>query len=182
MSLSRTIGLIVVGVLLVTLTGMLGALLVRSEQAAKVAGVNDAEALASVLHATLVFSMAEGVTSVAPLVKGLEGGDVAELRVIPTSAVRDGGETGMDERERQVLASGQIERVTERFGGIPVVRVVSPLLAEASCVECHDARVGQPLAVVSVASRWRPRKPALPASAGWPRSSGSPASALRSRR
>ncbi len=83
MSLSRTIGLIVVGVFLVTLTGMLGALLVRSEQAAKVAGVNDAEALASVLHATLVFSMAEGVTSVAPLVKGLEGGDVAELEGHP---------------------------------------------------------------------------------------------------
>lgn len=150
MSLSRTIGLIVVGVLLVTLTGMLGTLLVRSEHAAKAAGVKDAEALASVVHATLVFSMAEGVTDVAPLVKGLEGGDVAELRVTPTNVIAAGSEAGLDDRERQVLASGETQRISERFDGIPVVRVIRPLLADASCVDCHEARVGQPLAVVSV--------------------------------
>ncbi|MBK8164822.1 MAG: HAMP domain-containing protein [bacterium] len=150
MSLSRTVGIIVAAVLLVTLSVTLGVLLLRAEQAADRAAYAETEALADVVRGALVFSMSEGVTDVSPLVASLETGDVAELRVTPTDLIRPGSEAGLDAAEQQVLAGRSSLRARERHDGLPVVRSVSAIRAVAGCVECHEAKVGDPLAVVSV--------------------------------
>lgn len=150
MSLSRSVGIIVGGVLLVTLTVMLGVLLSRAERAADTAAFADTEALADVVRGALVFSMSEGVTDVSPLVGSLETGHIAELRVTPTDLIRPGSEVRLDATERQVLAGHSTVRARERHEGLPVVRSVSAILADAGCVQCHDSRIGEPLAIVSV--------------------------------
>jgi methyl-accepting chemotaxis protein len=150
MSLSKTIGTIVGAVLVVTLSVMLGALLVRSERATVVAGTRDSQAIADVVVNSLKFSMAEGISDLRPLLAQLKGGEVVDLRVTPTAVIRAGSEAGLDAAERNALATLKTSQSSETFAGVPVVRAVTPILADAKCTQCHALKVGQPLAVVSV--------------------------------
>lgn len=150
MSLSKTVGLIVGGVLLLTLSSMLAILLARSERSAAETGARDAQSIADVVVKAVTFAMDEGLTDVSPLVAELAGGEIAELRVTPTEAVGVGGEAAMDAVERRVLDDLRQASLDEEFQGEPVVRAVAAITARESCRRCHEVRVGQPLAIVSV--------------------------------
>jgi methyl-accepting chemotaxis protein len=150
MSLSRTIGTIVATVLIVTLTAMLGTLLLRSEHTATELAVSGAERTAGIVVDSVKFAMGEGVSDIHPLVEALKKGSIADLRITPTNAIRAGSESGFDEAERAVFASHAPSRASEKFNGIPVVRAITPVLANEKCKQCHEVSVGQPLAIVSV--------------------------------
>ncbi len=150
MSISRTIGTIVASVLVATLTVMLGTLLLRSEHTATDLAVSNAERTAAIIVDSVEFTMGEGITDVDPLVATLNKGRVADLRITPTNVIRAGSESSFDEVERAVFASHAPSRTHEVFDGVPVVRAVTPVLAEEKCLQCHQASPGQPLAIVSV--------------------------------
>jgi methyl-accepting chemotaxis protein len=150
MSISRTIGAIVGAVLLVTFVVVLGLLLVRSERATMDAGVRNANSIAHVVIDALKFSMSQGTTDVHPFVQSLTGEEVVDLRVTPSAAVKAGAEAEMDAAERGVLLARQASQHAEEFRGAPVIRVVVPIPAEETCLQCHTATLGHPMAVVSV--------------------------------
>ena len=150
MSISKTIGLIVATVLVVTLTLMLGTLTNRSADTTMKLALQGSEETERLLAASLKFSMGEGVTNIAPLVSTLQQGDIAELRVTPTNAIRPGAEQNLDPQERAVLTTKHATDQEEEFKGGPVIRSVSVIGAEEKCLQCHQASAGQPLAVVSI--------------------------------
>ena len=151
MSISKTIGVILAGVLVVTL-GLLLTVLVVSSQ--RTASRTDALAGADIEHAisdSLVFAMAEGITNVEPYLAELQGvGSIAEVTVKPTSAVRKGGEDTMDALEREVLKDRAHRSTEETFKDKPVTRSVTAILSVQKCAQCHAAPVGEPLAILSV--------------------------------
>ncbi|HEY3381291.1 MAG TPA: methyl-accepting chemotaxis protein [Vicinamibacterales bacterium] len=151
MSISRTVGIIVAGVLIVTLGCMVGVLVTRTARTTADNDARDAEVLESVIADALKFSMGEGVSDVKPLVSRMQGrGDIVDLRVTPTNAVRAGSEDRMDAAERQVMATLQGQSVVETFNGQPVVRTISAIAADQKCTQCHSTAVGRPLAVFSL--------------------------------
>jgi methyl-accepting chemotaxis protein len=151
MSISRMIGAIVAAVLVVTLTGLLGVLLVSGQRATAASGKQGAEALERVLTDSMQFAMGEGVTDVKPLVSRLQGqADIVDLRVIPVDVVRAGEQARMDALEREVLATLKHSTVDETFQGQPVRRLVSPIVGDAKCAQCHNVPAGRPLGTVSI--------------------------------
>ena len=150
MSLSKTVGLLVASVLVLTLAATLGILLARSEHVAHETGALDAQAIADVTMDAVTFAMGEGLTDVTPLVASLQGGEVAELRVTPTAVINAGHAASLDATERAVAAGGRAYAGRETFQGLPVVRAVDVIRARDACLQCHEAREGEALAVVSV--------------------------------
>ena len=80
----------------------------------------------------------------------LKKGSLADLRITPTDAIRAGSEKDLDAAEREVFASHTPSRTSEAFNDIPVVRAITPVLADEKCRQCHEVSAGQVLAVVSV--------------------------------
>ncbi len=150
MSLTKTIGLAVAGVLVATLATMLATLLVRTAHVSRETGALDAQAIADVTTSAVVFAMNEGLTDVAPLVASLQGGEIAELRVTPTAVIDAGDAAKLDEVERKVAAGAAGYCAHEEFQGKPVMRTVGAIRAQDTCLQCHDARAGEALAIVSV--------------------------------
>ena len=153
MSISRTVGVIVAGVLVVTLGCMFAVLLLNTQRTMEHMDGQRAEAIEHTIADSLVYAMGEGVTDVKPLVAELQGkSGVVEMRVMATNAVRADAERLLDAVEREVMGSLKSRSMTETFKGAPVARSVSPILATAKCTQCHQAAVGQPLAVLSLRS------------------------------
>jgi methyl-accepting chemotaxis protein len=150
MSLSRKIGLSVVGVLFVSLSVMLGVLTIRSERAVVSSGTRDAGVIASLIVQSVKFSMAQGISDIKPYISHVKGGEITDLRVTATSEIRAGGDSQMDSIEASARETGRTVEISEVFGGIPVVRAVTPIQADQSCLQCHNAKPGRALAVVSV--------------------------------
>jgi methyl-accepting chemotaxis protein len=151
MSLSRTIGVILVAVLTACLGVMFAVLLFSTQATMARMNSNAADDLDRVIRDSLIYAMGEGVTDVKPLVSKLQGrGDIVEMRVVPTDAVRKGSEQSMDEVERDVMKTLKARSISETFHDTPVVRSVSPIVATEKCTQCHSAAVGQPLALLSL--------------------------------
>jgi methyl-accepting chemotaxis protein len=151
MSISKTIGLIVVGVLVVTLSGLLAVVLTSSQRATAESEAKAAEAFEQVVVSSMTFAMSQGVTDVKPLVQALQGrGDVVDLRVVATDGVRAGSQARMDAAERRVMETLVRTEADEVFGNEPVRRWVRPLLADATCTQCHAVAAGRPLATISL--------------------------------
>jgi methyl-accepting chemotaxis protein len=76
--------------------------------------------------------------------------NIRDVRVTPTAAIDAEREANMDMNERDVVRSHKPQFFSEEYMGEEVIRVIDPLIAEPGCLECHDAKVGDPLAVVSM--------------------------------
>jgi methyl-accepting chemotaxis protein len=151
MSISRTIGIILAGVLTLILGVMFTMLLLSTQGTMQRMDARSAEDLDSVVADSLVYAMGEGVTDVKPLVTKLQGkGNIVEMRVTPTGAIRKGSEKDMDDLEREVMRTRANRSLSEAFRDRPVVRSVSVITATGKCTQCHTAAVGDPLAVLSL--------------------------------
>jgi len=104
-----------------------------------------------ILHKSITFSMGEGVTSVEPYSDMMrEIKNIREIRVIPTELIDDSHSHEMDEQEQLVLNSKTQRFFPETYFDEDVIRAIDPLLADEGCIDCHEARIGEPLALVSV--------------------------------
>ncbi len=151
LSLSRKIGLVVLSVLTVFMTAMVVTLLHYNKAHTMAEAEKQVQMSTDLIVRSLNFSMAQGVSDVDPLIQRISNsGEGLQARLTPTNLIRAGAEAGLNETERKVLISRQPFQAREKQNGEPVIRGVVPILAEASCIECHEAKVGETLAVVSI--------------------------------
>ena len=151
MSISKTIGVILAGVLVVTLGCMVTVMIVTAQRGTERMDSAAGQDIEGVLSDSLEFTMAEGVTNVKPLLAKLAAQPgLAEVRVTATSAVRKGAESDMDALEREAMKTLEDRDLLETFKGKPVARNITVMKATEKCTQCHSAAIGQPLAVLSV--------------------------------
>ena len=111
----------------------------------------ETENISSVFINSLKFAMSNGATDVSPFVENVKNTpNLVQLRINPTDRVRAGSEAKLDKDEQGVIALKQSRMDEEKFEGKSVLRKITPILSEASCVSCHPGNIGEPLAVVSV--------------------------------
>lgn len=95
--------------------------------------------------------MAEGVTDVHPFINRTNNiKNIAELRIIPTDKIISGSERTMDSHESDAVRSGASKFFEEYFNEEEICRFITPILAEKNCLTCHDVKLDDPLAVVSI--------------------------------
>lgn len=144
-------GITVAVALAVTVGVLVLAMLVSSGLGMRHLSSEGAHEAGKLLTRSIAMMMDQGATETKPLVEPLQGvGNLVELHVVPTNAIRAGAETAMDEAEMRAARSGQEEDFEESYKGNSVLRSVSPLKAEESCLRCHTAEKNAPLAIVSM--------------------------------
>jgi PAS domain S-box-containing protein len=151
MSIAKKLSAVVMGVMIVTLSVILFATQTNHERRLAEREKNSIAQLYGVISRSLVFSMSQGATDVSSFIGAIRTmPNVRDLRVMPTDLVREGASSKMDETERSVLAGKNEFYGDERFNGEDVVRSVSAIRADASCLQCHKGNAGDALATVSV--------------------------------
>ena len=149
-SISRKIGVIVATSLAGSMAVLLAVLLTVSGVGMHSLAEESAHESARLVTASLSASMDEGNTDPGPLISQLQGlGLLRELKLLPSAAVKPEGEAQADRVEREVLRTAKPIVIDETYRGEPVLRSITPLLAQETCLRCHSGQVGTPLAVVS---------------------------------
>ena len=99
----------------------------------------------------ILFSMAQGVTDVNPFIDRMKSiKNIKELRIIPTELIDSDKAKNMDEQEKTVSKSKEEINSEEEFQDLSVFRSISPIVADASCTDCHDGKEGDVYAVMSI--------------------------------
>ncbi|QQS37617.1 MAG: HAMP domain-containing protein [Ignavibacteriales bacterium] len=100
---------------------------------------------------SIVFSMSQGVTEVEPFIERMKTiENIKDLRIIPSGLINEDDAKKMDSEEQKVLSSKEEINIEEDFNNVPVFRSVSPILAEETCLDCHDGKAGDVYAVMSI--------------------------------
>jgi methyl-accepting chemotaxis protein len=151
LSISKRMGVIISVTLLVSLSCMLFLLLTQEESSKKSKAKESVSELSDVLKESITFSMNEGITDIDPFIeRSKKIKNLRQLRIIPTDKIESGNEKLMDAEEREVVSSKTSKFYEEMFKDEEICRSISPVLAEESCLNCHDASLNDPLAVISM--------------------------------
>ena len=150
-SISKKIGFFIVFVLCITLGVTFSILFWQTEQNTYHSARESVEEVNELIAKSLVFAMNEGAESIGPFVASLDNvPNLKQIHLIPTPLVRENTGQKMDAVESGVLASGDPVYLSETYGGEPVIRAVRTIHAEESCLDCHEGKKGDALAIVSV--------------------------------
>ncbi|MBN1301212.1 MAG: hypothetical protein JW995_08330 [Melioribacteraceae bacterium] len=107
--------------------------------------------LSKVTVESLYFAMSEGSTDVEPfLEKAKQIDNIVDLTVIPSGLIDSDAAKEMDREERAVLSSKEKKYMLEEYNETDVFRAVEPVIADESCLSCHEGGVGDVLAVISI--------------------------------
>ncbi len=121
----------------------------REVQAAE----NEVLSVSKMLVHSLEFAMNEGIFEFEDFQKEAETtGNTRELRILPTDVIESGANARLDDFELASFKTADIQITQEEFEGESVVRVATPMIATASCIDCHGGNVGDVLSVVSIRS------------------------------
>ena len=100
---------------------------------------------------SMKFAMENGATDIHPFIDKMKSTqNLVQLKVTPSDKIKAGSEQNLDGVEKEVITSRQPKLMEETFEEKSVLRKVTPILAEQACTSCHQAAVGEPLAVVSI--------------------------------
>ena len=149
-SVSNKIGLLVFGVLVLTLTSMILVMEHKIETSTLDLAEENVKHVTNLTHNFINFAMSEGLDNVQPIIeniKNMEG--IRDIRITPTNFIKENSENDLDQTEKDVLKNLEAFSSLEEFNDEPVIRYVLPLLSTKSCIHCHEGNVGQPLAVIS---------------------------------
>lgn len=150
-SISTKLGLILASCLLVVLGGGLLTLLKQSSDQSKNLAEENIKETTQILLESIKYAMGEGINSADPYERIFsEISNIREVHVIPTDVIDIARETDFDAEEKYVLSSKKSKFYYEDYMDEEVIRAIESLNAEQRCLECHDAKVGDPLAVVSI--------------------------------
>jgi methyl-accepting chemotaxis protein len=150
-SISNKIGVTIASVLFVTISIMLVILLLKEENQKMNATKSNVKEISELMTKSISFAMAEGTTDVEPMIdEANKSENISELRIIPTDIIDEGSSDNLDELEKNVESSKETKFVNEEFNGVHVFRSVVPLLANETCLDCHDSEIGDPLAIISI--------------------------------
>ena len=151
LTISKRTGLIVAGSLIITLTFMLIFLLNNVESSQKTKIKKNVSETAQTISQSIKFCMEQGINDIQPFIersKKIE--NVRELRIIPTNKIHSGSENLMDSEEKNVVATRGSKFYEEVFNKEEICRDIQPILAEKSCITCHDVNENDPLATISL--------------------------------
>ena len=150
-SLSAKIAFIVAVILIVALsTGLIGIMINEKHMMLSKSKESIAE-LSGTINESVVFSMGEGVSDVAPFIQRMEKiENLKELRVIPTDLIEEGSEKNLDADEKEVLTSKKAFVSEETFNGENVLREIDLIFSDETCINCHEGAVDDVLAVISL--------------------------------
>ncbi len=150
-SISTSLGFILATVLLVVLGSGLIMLLNQSASREFANAEHRVGEVKEILLKSITFSMSEGVTSARPfseMINQIE--NFEDVRVIPTHIIDEDRAAEMDEFELAVIKSKTPKFYEEEYMGEDVIRAIDPLLSDQSCIDCHESKIGDPLAVISL--------------------------------
>jgi methyl-accepting chemotaxis protein len=151
LSISKKVGLIIIGSLFTTISIMLLIMLTADGSSKKDAAIQELHNLSQTMIKSVSFVMASGLTDVNPYIEKVKDTDnLLELRITPTDKIRNGSEAKLDEVEKSVLKSKKETNIEETFKDHPALRNVEAILSQESCNTCHGTNTGEPLAVVSI--------------------------------
>ena len=151
LTISKRMGLIVAGSLILILSVMLIFLLNNTESREKSKVKESVDEISDVVSQSIIFSMEQGINEIQPFIDQTKQiKDVKELRIIPSDKITKGSENLMDSNERTAISSHQPELYEEVFKNEQVFRKIKPILAAKPCLKCHDAKENDPLAVISL--------------------------------
>ncbi len=151
LSISRRTGLIVAGSLVITLTIMLVILLRDVEQSQKSEIKKNVNETSEAISQSIKFCMEQGINDVSDYIKRAKNiENVRELRIIPTDKIEAGSEKQMDQEEKNILISRKSKITEEVYKKEDICRIIKPILAEKTCLKCHDVTENDPLAIISL--------------------------------
>lgn len=151
LTISKKISVVLSVTLLLCLGVMSFFLLTREEKHYKAKSLESVTELSESINQSVTFSMSEGSTDLSPYTKQLQIiKNINELRITASNKIRENSEAQMDAKELQVLKSKEIISYEEEFKGEPVFRIVEPIIATDNCLLCHEANIGDPMAIVSL--------------------------------
>jgi methyl-accepting chemotaxis protein len=153
LSIGNKIGLIISGVLIVTITSIFTILLTRYEKReAALAKANSSE-IAELITQAIVFCMGVGTEDIDPFVEMAgKSKEIYELHVISCNSIHAGSEEKMDAIEAEAFRNKKSMMLHEEFARERMIRTVNPVLATDNCVQCHGGNVGDALAIISIRS------------------------------
>jgi methyl-accepting chemotaxis protein len=100
---------------------------------------------------SITFAMSEGSTDVSPFIeRASKIENIAELRIIPSDLITEGSEKEMDHEEKKVNKNGNPIYLNEDYNKTQVFRLIEPIKADETCVDCHEANEGDVLATMSI--------------------------------
>ncbi len=150
-TISRKIGITIVATLTVTLSITFFILISNQANSASEKIEKSVDELTTSIHKSLNFAMNEGLSDVGPMTDKIAESDlIKELKITPSDLIDEGNELGMDKEELSVIKTHETMRFEEDYKGERVFRTVLPVLAEETCVDCHDGNVNDVLAVMSM--------------------------------
>ncbi len=152
LSLSKKIALTTLIVLFVTMTCMLTMFLMNDRKASVTSVENELWATSDMLTKSLAFAMREGVSDFKPFVEDVASVEGIEEVSVKATAVVSDEPAELDESEKLVSSSKTPQLLRERREGQRLLRIVSPMVADESCVECHDVPEGETMVVLSIRS------------------------------
>ena len=150
-SISAKLGLILASCLLIVLGSGLFLLLNQARQQSMKQTEENVRESKDILLKSISFAMSAGIDSAEPFARLFrEVSSIRDVRVTPTAVIDETRQSTMDPHEKEVLQSQRSRFYSETYMDEEVIRVIEPLLAETTCLDCHDTKVGDPLAVVSI--------------------------------
>lgn len=150
-SISGKIGLIIVIVLLIALITVFSIMLIKSESNMMETAEKNVNDINTLITNSLLFAVSEEITSVDPYIDMLKDiPELKEVRLIPSDAVTEDSEISMDPQEKEVFKSKQPVFKYEDFQNSSVIRGIRTIDAQESCLDCHEANIGDPLAMLSI--------------------------------
>ena len=150
-SISKRISLLVAGGVFTFLTVGLILFLIYSQNVKLNSANNTINELDQSMRESIIFSMSQGVTDVAPFIERMKSiKAIKELRIIPTKIINEEKAKNINTAEQNVINTKKEIRVEEEFENIPVLKSISLIKADESCIECHDGKAGDIYAVMSL--------------------------------
>lgn len=137
---------------LVAVLGLVLIFIVYYSQESKLESAKEiAHEINETMKHSILFSMGEGVTNVEPFVERVKKLDnVTEVRIIPTKIINESKAEGMNPLEKEVVKTKADYFAESDFNDIPVFHSIAPLVADESCVSCHEGKAGDVFATLSV--------------------------------
>ena len=141
----------VIGILVFTLFIYLIVFFFKNDANVKSRIEEDNDQLSTLLTESIKLAMAAGADNTKPFVESLEKFEkIKEVRITPTNLISENSETNLDEIEKSALNDLKEANYYEDFNDSKILRSIKFLTADKSCVDCHDVKENDVLAIISI--------------------------------
>ena len=128
----------------------------RIEQQHEIIAQEATENALDVLRNALEFAMSEGMSEFDPLMEGLSSLDkLADVRLVPAAFLEIENTPKPDAWEAHVLETGEMRKGYAEGDDSSLFRVVLPISATETCMQCHEVEAGAVMASIGASMSTR---------------------------